>query len=81
MWFKSEVVLSIVKTILLIPFTCFSLKKKKVLFAHAHCQYSSVGFIARFRTLVMTDEVFELSYKKSFWSLDVDIETMYILVC
>ena len=59
----------------------FFSEEKKVLFAHAHCQYSSVGFIARFRTLVMTDEVFELSYKKSFWSLDVAIETMYILVC
>ena len=64
MWFKSEVVLSIVKTILLRPFTCFSLKSKIIVFTDYHCKYISAGYLERFRTLVLTDEVFELSYKK-----------------
>ena len=42
----------------------FFSEEKKGIFTHAHFQYSSAGSLARFRILVMTDEVSELSHKK-----------------
>ena len=48
---------------LLRTFMCFPLKVKKVVYTHAHFQYTSDVYLARFRTLGKTAEVFELSHK------------------
>ena len=81
MWFTGQFLFFLVHNMLLSLCTYFYLNGKKIVSTHAYWQYISAGYLARFRTLVTTVEVFELSHKKIIFSMAVAIENIYILVC